>query len=262
MVLLAVIAASVNTDARDEMRLAYNGALRAKAEALAEGGVYRAIATLHDTRPEARWRTDGSEYEFAQGEGIVRVRIEDEAGKIDLNAAPAELLQALFRVVGVDELIAAALVQKMLAFDASDEDSSSAQDDADSARQRYLFDNVEQLRELPGMTQAIFERVAPFVTVYTRQAGVDPSVAPREVLIALGSDPSAVDNLLAARDNDEPLELPGVSSGSISQTQRRVFSIVAVATVGGAVFGRRAVIRLTYNPELPFVIHSWRRLPS
>jgi general secretion pathway protein K len=236
--------------------------LRAQAEALADGGVYRAIATLHDPRPEVRWRTDGTEYEFALGEGIVRVRIEDEAGKIDLNAAPADLMQALLRVVGVDELMAATLVQSIFAFDASSDPSLSDEDDADSGRQRFLFDDVEQLRELPGMNAAILERVAPFVTVYTRQSGVDPSVAPREVLLALGTDPSTIEDLLAARGGDDPREWPDALSGLISQSQRRVFAIIASATVGGAVFIRRAVIRLTYNPELPFLVHSWRHLPS
>lgn len=136
LVLLALVAASFTRTTRTEINLTRNLIESAKAEALADAGVYRAIHELlspqserllspqienlltlssepaavrrrveRDLRselgetffPEAGdpfvdgWRTDGTIYVWPFGGGQVWVSAQDEAGKIDLNAAPDSL---------------------------------------------------------------------------------------------------------------------------------------------------------------------------
>ena len=92
--LLAVIAASFASSTRTEARLARNLVANAKAEALADGGVHRAVLGLLNPDPATVWRADRTVYALALGEGEVQIEIEDEDGKIDLNGAPPELLAA------------------------------------------------------------------------------------------------------------------------------------------------------------------------
>ena len=101
--LLAVMAASFASSARTEARLAHNHEESAKAEALADAGVYRAVFGLLDLDPETAWRAGDAAYSFSVGDGDVQVWIEDEDGKIDLNAAALQLIAGLFMAVGLPE---------------------------------------------------------------------------------------------------------------------------------------------------------------
>jgi general secretion pathway protein K len=86
--LLAVMAASFISTSRTEARLARNQMENAKAQALADGGVQRAVLGLLEPERERAWQADGRVYSFALGEGDVEVSIRDEDGKIDLNQGP------------------------------------------------------------------------------------------------------------------------------------------------------------------------------
>ncbi len=110
LVLLAVIAAAFTTETRTEMALARNLAENAKARALAEAGVYRAILALLQPRSDLQWRVDGTTYPFDYGEGAVRISVQDEGGKIDLNMGRDEHLRGLLQQAGLDFDEAAALV--------------------------------------------------------------------------------------------------------------------------------------------------------
>ena len=82
--LLAVMAASFASSARTEARLAHNQEESAKAEALADAGVHRAVFGLLDLDRDTAWRAGDAAYVFSLGDGDVQVWIEDEDGKIDL----------------------------------------------------------------------------------------------------------------------------------------------------------------------------------
>ena len=57
--LLAVMAASFASSTRTEARLAHNHEQSAKAEALADAGVHRAVFKLLDFNPDTAWRRMG-----------------------------------------------------------------------------------------------------------------------------------------------------------------------------------------------------------
>jgi len=89
-------------ETRVETRVTRNLVENAKAEALADARVcMRAILGLLDPDDARAWRADGTAYEFSLGEGTIRVTLQDEAGKIDLNYAPDEILLGLFEAAGL-----------------------------------------------------------------------------------------------------------------------------------------------------------------
>src|SRR5262245_25653368 len=119
--LLAVMAASFASSTRTETRLAHNQEENAKAEALADAGVHRAVFGLLDPDPETAWRAGDSAHTFSLGEGDVQVWVEDEDGKIDLNGAPVQLLAGLLLALGLPEEDARRMADRIGDF--RDEDS-------------------------------------------------------------------------------------------------------------------------------------------
>ncbi len=114
LVLLSVMAGDFLRESRSQTQLARNLLENARARALAEAGVHRAIFDLLD--PKGQWQVDGTVYGFPFGEGKVSVSIQDEGGKINLNRARDELLQGLFVVFDLDEEAAAHLVDAIADF--------------------------------------------------------------------------------------------------------------------------------------------------
>ena len=61
------------------------------------------------------------------------------------------------------------------------------------------FETVTELARVMGVTPAIFARVADSLTVHSRQGGINPATASRNVLLALpNATPAAVDAYLAS----------------------------------------------------------------
>lgn len=108
--------------------------------------------------------------------------IDEPATKLNVNVADRTALARLLGVVAPGGAVDS-LADAVLAW-----------------RGRGAFADVEQLREVPGFTDALIARLSPFLT--TRGKGsIDVNAAPREVLAALpGMTDEAVDVIIARRD--------------------------------------------------------------
>lgn len=212
------------------------------------------------------WRADGTVYAWAFGGGELRISIQDEGGKIDLNGAPDAFLRGLFlaaawtgpdgEILGLDESEADALVDAIRDFADADDLArlNGAEDDDYQAAglpwgaKDAAFTAVEELQQVLGVTAPLYEAVAPALTVHSRSKGIDAKSAPREVLMALpGSEAAAVDAHLAARADAPEGAGPAFlgAEGLSARSRRRVYTIHAEARApGGAVFAREAVVRL------------------
>jgi general secretion pathway protein K len=272
--LLAVIAASFTSSARTESQLARNMVENAKAEALADGAVHRAVLGILELEPERAWRPDGTAYRLDYGEGAVVVRIFDEDAKVDLNVAPPELLAGLFLLFGCDEEQAAALADRIVDF--RDEDDEPEPDGAEDpayqaagreggALDRPLVTEAELLGVL-GMSEPLFQRLRPFVTVYSGAEGIDPTRASLDVLRAVpGMTPELAEAIRTAGPDGDPFEL--IDDETLFEievyfvpSREIMFRVVAEArSAGGGVFVREAVIELSGVPEQPFMVHTWGR---
>ncbi len=275
LVLLAVIAASFASGSRTETMLARNLVDNAKARALADAGVYRAISALLETKFDRRWRVDGTVYPFAYGDGTVRISVQDEGGKIDLNKGRDEHLRGLLQLAGLDFDEAAALVDAIADF--RDEDDMHRLNGAEDSDYRAAglpygaknrpFEAVEELQQVLGMTRATYERVAPFLTVFSGRSRIDLTNAPREVLLAVpGIVTGEVESLLTERAQmtgpipTKALPIPAADRGTFGISKGRVFSVRSEArTPGGATFARQAVVRLTRKRDRPFEFLAWKR---
>jgi general secretion pathway protein K len=273
--LLAVMAASFVSASRTEARLARNQLENAKAQALADAGVQRAALGLLALDPERAWRADGRIYGFALGEGEVQVSIRDEDGKIDLNEGPLELIAGLLIALDLEPEAAQALAERIGDFRDPDHDALplGAEDPAyvaaglaAGAADRPFVHEAELVRVL-GMSEELYRRVRPHVTVHAGSDGLDFTRATRAVLEALpGITPEIVEGLLATGPFDDPLaaieddEVLAQIDLYWLPSREAVFTIRADAsTRGGGRFVREAVIELDGTPERPFLVHAWRR---
>lgn len=256
LALLGVIAAALLHDSGTETKIAYNLRENVKAEALAEAAVQRAILGLLDPDEDGVWRADRTPYTFSLGDGVAIIRLQSEAGKIDINSASDELITGLFVAVGISEDKATELAAAVADF--RDADSiprvGGAEDEDYEARDATLeskdapFERVEELMQVRGITPEIYERISSAVTVYGR-GRLDVTTAPDLVLQVLRNVmPEQLDRMVAARQT---------SAAKLSRPQTVTVTVDA-QTAGGGQFLREAVIQRTAGPEL-FRVLAWRQ---
>ncbi len=271
--LLAVVSASLVSSGRTETRLAHNLVENAKAEALADGAVRRAVLGLLATDPDQVWR-GGVLYRLTYGEGEVRVSIADEDGKIDLNAAPPELLVGLLGQLGLDADAAETMADRIVDFRDPDqnprphgaEDPQYATAGRPAGAQDRPFTAESELLGVLGMTPELYRRMRPYVTIFSGAEAVDPLRASRVVLAAIpGMTQQLIEAYAAARPDEDPLA--GIDDNTafdiepyLIPSREVMYTVRAEAeTAAGGLFVREAVIELTGEPDRPFRVHAWRR---
>lgn len=222
LLVLGLLGTLVATEGRTETALVHAVAARARADAVAEGGVHMALVMIRHPDPAVRWPVDGSPRSFPLGGAVVTVRVSDEAGRVDLNAASPALLEALFGGVTGDRRSAVRLAGRVAATE---------------------FAAPAELRRLPGIDTALYEVLADHVTVFNGKGGLDPDVAdPRLVALLTGGGIAA----------DIPLAFRAPSA-------HRVYRIIAdVRTPDDAGVRRTAVVDLMAAGGRPFRMLSWQ----
>lgn len=270
--LLTVIVNNFSFSMRSEVLIARNQVALAQARSIADGAIHRAVYELQKP-PSAldRWRKNGQSYSWEDGSAQIVVTLLDESGKIDLNLVNDALLRGLIRTVGgLDDQEADRLVDAIADWrDNDDLRRVNGAEEADyrSAGRNYgpantRFEVVEELQRVLGMSPQLYFRLAPHLTVHTRQQGINPVAASREVLLSIpGLSEEQVDAYLAARQTAIELGLPppplAVPQNFLAGDSQ-VVSIRAQATMQeGIGFIREAVMRMGGNPRRPYAVLRW-----
>ncbi len=167
----------------------------------ARAGVEYAMTRVTDADPDLQWLPDGRAYEWEFGDALVTVRIVDESGKVDLNAADLALLSSLMRAAGAAPSQADAVAAAIADWRDSDslsqpqggaEDPQYAEAGRDYGAKDAPFDTVAEVEQVLGMTPELFEKIAPHLTVYSGEAQPDQQYADAVVLQAMGVDPAPI----------------------------------------------------------------------
>ncbi|GGF36508.1 hypothetical protein GCM10011611_48730 [Aliidongia dinghuensis] len=269
LAILAVLVGGFALASRRSLELSRNAVAAATARARAEAGISLALAHLLDPDATQRWNADGRAHAVRFDGATITVTIQDEAGKIDLNWAPLELIAGLLAEVGVPTDAAQSILD---AIDARRKAGTLPEappgDRAGAAllggpRLRDLagapFRLVEELKSVPGVSQDLYDRLRPAVTVYSESRHIDPASAPRLVLLALPDmTPVSADAILAARPatGGQPRpDLPAAARAFIGGGDPRAVTITATVDH----LTRRAVVSLTGRANQPYQILEWRQ---
>ena len=271
-ILLTVIAASFIYESRTDMLVVRNSVSNARAEAAADAGVHRAIYELYrtDNSPDA-WRRDGGTRDWTFDGVPLKIELRDESGKIDVNTASEPLLRGLFLSLGLSDEETGKILDAIL--DWRDPDSLKRVNGAEEPEYRAAgltykpanapFQAIEELQLVLGMRPHIYRRLAPLVTVFSRNPGVNVQVASREVLLAIPGVTSAiVDEFIAQRDQARLAGLPGPilrEAAAFNAGLTMAASIRSEARLeDGTTFVRDAVALLRPTPRRPVTFLAWR----
>lgn len=275
--LLMVVASSFIFASRTDTLVVRNSLSIAKAEAVADASVARALFESNrlDNAPEM-WRRDGAPVDWAFEGAKVRLEISDESAKIDINTAADALILGLLTSVGLPQDEAQKLQDAIL--DWRDPDSlrrpnGAEESDYKAAGLSYRpanapFQAIEELQLVLGMRPDIYRRVAPMITVYSRQSGVNPGTAPRSVLAAIpGLTPEVIDRFIAMREDARVKHQPapafpeaGPYASPASPLVTSVHSRVELED--GTVFVRDAVVMLKPGSRRLVTNVVWRQSPD
>jgi len=238
----------------------------------AEAGMNLALLSLRDPDETVRLVPDGRPYEFGYQGAVVDVRVTDERGKLDVNAADELTLFTLLTGHGLEadaaQLLAAAIE------DWRDPDeverANGAELDAYMAAGLAVgpgnrpFVMVEELLQVLGMPWDLYKKMEPGLTVYSNSGQPDPAYAPVEALLAIPemTEQDAV-NFVADRHSEDQMGAVGavLPNGQVAMARGRgvTYSIVAKATLPNGIWDQvEATIRLGGGADgLPYRVLRW-----
>ena len=235
-VLLTVIASGFAFSMRNEAIAARNAISLAQARAMADGAVERTLYELSRPRLPDAWAPDGRQHAWTDNGVQIRVNVDailDWRDPDDLRrpngAEQADYLAANLK----------------------------------SGPGNAPFVSVGEFGRVLGVTPELLERVSRSLTVYSRQAGINPATASRGVLLALpNATAEAVDSYIAARMDalEARLAVPvfppaqGFGVGAVAVWRIRAETLLP----DGVTFIREAVVRPVADARRPLIVLAWQ----
>jgi general secretion pathway protein K len=260
MALLSLLTVTLLTSSGTSWKLAHNAVEAAQIEAVAEAAIVRAAVALSDPRPERRWHVDGRPEHFELHGIEATVFVQDELGRIDLNYADRSLLFGLLQSVGIAPQLANNLTDAIADWRMANSPEKGADKTSDAAStdriepRHGLFQSVDELRLVQGMTSAIFRQVAPALTVYSQRPSIDPQLAPKEALLALpGMTRDRAAELVSQRER-----APQDFNSVLPVLKGRAYTIRIDINGAGRARRFQAAIRFTDEPGRLYWLLDWR----
>jgi general secretion pathway protein K len=240
-ILLTVIASGFAYSMRTEALAARNAIALAQARAVADGAIARMSFELMRPRLAVgeTWAADGAVHYWNDGGTSI-------AGNV------VDLVDA------IDDWKTAGDVKRPNGAKAPDYKAAGLSYGPANAP----FETVADLQRVLGMTPALYAAVADSLTIYSRQAGVNPAYASRTVLLAFpNATPDVVDAYIAQRNdalnNRQPV--PPFALANTGAAPVNVWRIRAEATTpDDATFVRDAVIRQGGDALHPVTVLLWQ----
>jgi general secretion pathway protein K len=261
--LLAILLGGYAALARTEGLQARYQFAQTQAHYAAEAGIMRAFYGLQDPINKNRWIGDGRIYSFAFDAAEIKVSAIGENGKVDLNAATPQILQALFQAAGTPQAAAQSLAANvvdwrsapLMASDLDKRRAAYAAAGHDYGPRNGPFVSIEELQMVLGMTPALYRVIAPDITIWSGNAAPDPNTAPPLALAAIPGMTAAQEAVIyAARQK-------GASDAGMVLNNGVTHSIRSEATLAD---GTRAVLRATMRLQQgqtgaqPFAVLRWQ----
>jgi len=244
LVLFASIGMHLTARSRTELQIARNVEAATGAEALADGGVARAVHALSNPDPTQRWPLGGQPHDVTIGDGRVRIIVRDENTKINPNLAPEPLMAALLRQVGIEQnraLDFATVIARRVRLTAFTANSSAEQTP-------MPFDSIDDMLILPGVTKELIAALRPHTSVYA--SAPIPAAGTADKIVA-----AAVADFHARNRGDTR----SVANPPASPDRVTVSILAEARNPAGAVFARDAVVRLDAMVPKGYVVLRWGR---
>jgi general secretion pathway protein K len=246
--LLTLLATTLLAITRNHARMASRSAQIITAKTIADSAIRLTLLRIAAPLNESSELAFSAQWPLQVFDRTVDVRIEREAGRVDLNASDPALLAAVFRSGGIDSVRARDFASRILDWRDADDQPGSDGAENDEYKRANLgygprnapFESIGELRQVLGL-EGISPQVLDAFTVYsTHSPTISPAFAHPLVRKALGEQ-LASNHAAMLRQN------------LIEQVVR----IHACTEERGVAVCRVAVVRLTPDGQRPFLIYAW-----
>jgi general secretion pathway protein K len=222
--------------------------------------------------PAAQGAPTRGRFVFRIGNAQVTTEFNSETARIDLNAAPKELLAGLFTALGAGSDAAQGYADRIIAW-RSPPLAGATDNEASVYRAAGLiyaprgnqFPHTAELGLVLGIPEVMVERALPFLTIYSGRPQINILDAAPQVIAALpGMEPARLQAVLAAREavpqDTQALvaSLGAAQELATTQGNKSVRVTARIAFDSGQRMTTEAVIFLTDNGTEPYRILTWR----
>jgi general secretion pathway protein K len=227
------------------------------------------LTAYHELSAPAKSRPTHGVFSLQIGDADVSAQYRSEASRIDLNAAPNELLAGLFVALGASSNAAKLYADRVIEWRTqprAKSKSASFEAEASSYPLRGAkFPDPAELARVRGLPPELVRQALPFVTVYSGVPKINVIDAAPQVLAALpGMNRNRLDAILTAGradsiDKQGLMSLLGSARAFATTEPGHTFRVtVHVHFRDGRRISAQAVILLLTDRSEPFSILSWR----
>jgi len=207
--LCVALVVEINYDSRIKLNYASNYKEELSAYYIARSGVQAARALLETDARESRhdstketWAQTAS-FPLPVGEGVLTLIIEDENRKININnlvrksgatfQGRRDVFINMLDILEIDESVADCIIDWI---DPNDDSLTNGAENSFylgltpsyDCKNAYL-DSIEELRHIRNIPGEVFEKLRPYITIYTgNDSHINLNTAPTDVLMALSVD--------------------------------------------------------------------------
>jgi general secretion pathway protein K len=225
----------------------------------ADAGVAAAIYGLGASDPQKRWGIDGRYRIVHFADMTLTVVVEDEHGKIPINRLDEDEVQHMFEVAGVKGPRLDQLVDTLQ--DWMDEDDDVRPNGAEAPD--YVaqgikprngdLESVGELALIKGMDKALYDKLAPSITVFFGETGSFSVEDAQPLALAVMSD-EAIDqkNVMARSVAIMGAASPFANYNAQNLVGRPLTVRVTVRDPEGGTFQRSTIVELTGNAHSPY----------
>lgn len=237
---LVLGAAAFMSEARQDALQARVEVTTARATELARAGLNVALADLGRVSvDQIRSRRDGSPVTITMAEGQVTYRIQDEAGKLDINHAAPQVLGPVLQSVGAAEGV-----------DAFDAMNVAQALEAASMQGRPARSVGDALRN-SGIGAATALTAEAYLTTFNFTPQINPRTAPVPALSAIpGLGSAAAEEIIARRSAGRTMPRYGSAAAWLAERPGPVYTIEAEAVLTNG--GTASLIALVATRGLAF----------
>lgn len=229
--LLTVLGTAVIVGARYRAKTATADGMVASTAAAAESAVNLAISVMLDPAPDTSFPR---RCRLPEGERV-DIAVEEEIGKVDLNAANLPTLERFFVGLTRDKALGSRIAQNVADFRKPPQAATVAKQARSSG-----FSTIMELDQIDGISPSVFRTAARYTTVLSGRVEPAPEAATAALRSLMNLDPSRPERRRPA--------LPG------SVTIR-----ADVSATDGSRYIREALVSFGAASGQPYVIREWRR---
>lgn len=250
---------------RTEVEMTQHSRYSAQARSYADAALRYAIAQLMLPAQVRELSTTGSPYHWQYADMKAEISVIGENGLVDLNQANRNLLREVLKQNGIIEDEAEILLDAIEDFrDPDDLRRLQGAEDRDYEDEGFPygakdapFERIEELQQVMGISNQLYERMARFFTVNSQTTGINPMLASRQTLLVLAEgDVEAVNEYIRLREEAEgEYVTPPFGGRHINRSQQPNYRVQIKITMDESIppyFEERS-IRLNPGKVPPFI---------